>query len=78
MCLLLLGLLLTNIESNIHLLQVMIPLKKIERVNQSENVKKPSEKYMEVVTVDNFDFWFMGFLNYQKAFKYLQEAISQA
>ena len=74
----LLGLLLTNIESNIHLLQVMIPLKKIERVNQSENVKKPSEKYMEVVTVDNFDFWFMGFLNYQKAFKYLQEAISQA
>lgn len=78
MSLLLLGLLLTNIESNIHLLQVMIPLKKIERVNQSENVKKPSEKYMEVVTVDNFDFWFMGFLNYQKAFKYLQEAISQA
>ena len=78
MCLLLLGLLLTNIESNIHLLQVMIPLKKIERVNQSENVKKPSEKYMEVVTVDNFDFWFLGFLNYQKAFKYLQEAISQA
>ena len=74
----LLGLLLTNIESNIHLLQVMIPLKKIERVNQSENVKKPSEKYMEVVTVDNFDFWFLGFLNYQKAFKYLQEAISQA
>ncbi|KAM4085035.1 hypothetical protein ACB094_08G178500 [Castanea mollissima] len=58
--------------------KVMIPLKKIERVNQSENVKKPSEKYMEVVTVDNFDFWFMGFLNYQKAFKYLQEAISQA
>uniref|UniRef100_A0A2N9GIV4 GRAM domain-containing protein n=1 Tax=Fagus sylvatica TaxID=28930 RepID=A0A2N9GIV4_FAGSY len=58
--------------------KVMIPLSKIKRVNQSENVKKPSEKYMEIVTVDNFDFWFMGFLNYQKAFKYLQEAISQA
>ncbi|GMY18599.1 GEM-like protein 4 [Fagus crenata] len=58
--------------------KVMIPLSKIKRVNQSENVKKPSEKYMEIVTVDNFDFWFMGFLNYLKAFKYLQEAISQA
>ena len=32
---------------------------------------------MEIVTVDNFDFWFMGFLNYQKTFSYLQEAISQ-
>ncbi|KAG6666973.1 GEM-like protein 4 [Carya illinoinensis] len=58
--------------------KVLIPLRKIERVNQSENVKKPSEKYMEIVTVDNFDFWFMGFLNYKKAFNYLQEAISQA
>ncbi|XVF67042.1 hypothetical protein PTKIN_Ptkin10aG0089300 [Pterospermum kingtungense] len=57
--------------------KVLIPLEKIKRVNQSENMKKPSQKYMEIVTVDNFDFWFMGFLNYQKAFKYLQQAISQ-
>jgi hypothetical protein len=78
LCLLLLGFLHTNCVSNIHLLQVMIPLSKIKRVNQSANVKKPSQKYMEIVTVDNFDFWFMGFLNYQKAFNYLQEAISQA
>ncbi|XP_040994082.1 GEM-like protein 7 isoform X2 [Juglans microcarpa x Juglans regia] len=56
--------------------KVLIPLRKIERVNQSENVKKPSEKYMEIVTVDNFDFWFMGFVNYKKAFNYLQEAIN--
>ncbi|XP_040996641.1 GEM-like protein 4 [Juglans microcarpa x Juglans regia] len=58
--------------------KVLIPLRKIEKVDQSENVKKPSEKYMEIVTVDNFDFWFMGFLNYKKAFRHLQEAISQA
>lgn len=38
-------------------------------------MKKPSQKYMEIVTVDDFDFWFMGFLNYQKAFKYLQQAV---
>ncbi|KAK8627111.1 hypothetical protein V6N13_134736 [Hibiscus sabdariffa] len=57
--------------------KVLIPLEKIKGVNQSENMKKPSQKYMEIVTVDGFDIWFMGFLNYQKAFKYLQQAISQ-
>ncbi|KAE8687752.1 GEM-like protein 7 [Hibiscus syriacus] len=57
--------------------KVLLPLEKIKGVNESENVKKPSQKYMEIVTVDDFEFWFMGFLNYQKAFKYLQQAISQ-
>ncbi|XVE92969.1 hypothetical protein REPUB_Repub01dG0149500 [Reevesia pubescens] len=57
--------------------KVLIPLEKIKGVNQSQNMKKPSQKYMEIVTVDDFDFWFMGFLNYQKAFTYLQQAISQ-
>ncbi|EEF49628.1 GEM-like protein 4 [Ricinus communis] len=58
--------------------KVLIPLGKIMTVRQSENMKKPSQKFMEIVTVDNFDFWFMGFLNYQKAFKYLEQAISQS
>ncbi|CBI35381.3 unnamed protein product, partial [Vitis vinifera] len=58
--------------------KVSIPLRKIKRANQSENVKNPSQKYMEIVTVDNFDFWFMGFLNYQKAFSYLQQALCEA
>jgi hypothetical protein len=56
----------------------MIPLKKIKSVEESENVKKPSQKYIQILTVDNFEFWFMGFLNYYKAFKFLQRAISQA
>lgn len=55
----------------------MIPLTKIRRVRKSENMKKPSQKYMEIVTVDEFDFWFMGFLNYQKTFKCLEQAVSQ-
>lgn len=59
------------------MMQVLIPLEKIKGVNQSENMKKPSQKYMEIVTVDDFDFWFMGFVNYQKAFKYLEQAIFQ-
>ncbi|MBA0843165.1 hypothetical protein Goarm_000378 [Gossypium armourianum] len=50
-------------------LKVLIPLEKIKGVNESENMKKTSRKYMEIVTVDDFQFWFMGFLNYHKAFK---------
>uniref|UniRef100_A0A5B6YI39 GRAM domain-containing protein n=1 Tax=Davidia involucrata TaxID=16924 RepID=A0A5B6YI39_DAVIN len=57
---------------------VSIPLRKIRRVDECENVKKPWQKYIEVVTEDNFDFWFMGFLNYQKTLQCLQQEISQA
>ncbi|KEH44421.1 putative GRAM domain, PH domain-containing protein [Medicago truncatula] len=57
--------------------KVSIPHEKIQHVNQSQNVKKPSEKYIEIVTVDGFDFWFMGFFNYRKALRYLQQAILQ-
>ncbi|GLT54306.1 hypothetical protein SLA2020_275150 [Shorea laevis] len=57
--------------------KVLIPLRKIKTVNQSENMKKPSQKYIDIVTVDNFEFWFMGFIDYQRAFKYLQQAITQ-
>lgn len=55
--------------------KVSIPHEKIQHVNQSQNVKKASEKYIEMVTLDGFDFWFMGFFNYRKASRYLQQAI---
>lgn len=58
--------------------KVLIPLKKIRKAIQSENVNEPAKKYIEVVTDDNFDFWFMGFLRYEKAFINLQKAISMA
>ncbi|CAK8574246.1 unnamed protein product [Lathyrus sativus] len=58
--------------------KVCIPHEKIEHVNQSQNMKKPSEKYIEIVTVDGFDFWFMGFFNYRKAIRYLQQAMSES
>ncbi|KAL5983002.1 hypothetical protein ACLOJK_017082 [Asimina triloba] len=60
------------------LYKVSIPLGKIDRADPSENVQKPNQKYIHIVTVDNFEFWFMGFVNYQKAFKYLQRTISQS
>ncbi|XP_010688642.2 GEM-like protein 7 [Beta vulgaris subsp. vulgaris] len=58
--------------------KVVIPLRKIERANQRENTKKASKKYLQLNTTDEFEFWFMGFLNYKKMFKCLQEAIDQA
>ncbi|KAI4382617.1 hypothetical protein MLD38_008559 [Melastoma candidum] len=57
--------------------KVAIPLAKIQTVNPGENTKRPSQKFMQIVTVDNFDFWFMGFLNHQKSFECLQQAIYQ-
>ncbi|KAF3486619.1 hypothetical protein F2Q69_00056508 [Brassica cretica] len=56
--------------------KVSIPLCKFKGVNQGLNTKKPSQKYIEVVTVDGFDFWFMGFMSYQKAFNCLEQALS--
>ncbi|XP_058097818.1 putative GEM-like protein 8 [Magnolia sinica] len=58
--------------------KVLIPLRKIDGANPSENMNRPTQKYIHIVTVDNFEFWFMGFVNYQKAFKHLQKAISQS
>ncbi|KAK3012876.1 hypothetical protein RJ639_009226 [Escallonia herrerae] len=57
--------------------KVLIPIMKIERANERKNVERPSLKYIQIVTADNFDFWFMGFLNHQRTLMYLQNAISQ-
>ncbi|KAK4360239.1 hypothetical protein RND71_019191 [Anisodus tanguticus] len=55
--------------------KMSIPLRKIKKAIESKSLKKPSYKYIQVVTEDNFDFWFMGFLNYKSILKFLQEAI---
>lgn len=58
-------------------MQVVIPLRKIKIANKITNTKKLSQKYIEIVTGDDFDFWFMGFLDYQRTFRYIDQAISQ-
>lgn len=55
--------------------RVVIPVGRLRSVNLSENIYKPAEKYIEIQTVDNHEFWFMGFVNYQKALRYLQEVV---
>ncbi|KAF3619750.1 GEM-like protein 6 [Capsicum annuum] len=56
--------------------KVSIPISKVMKAKESENMKNPSQKYIQVITEDDFEFWFMGFLNHQKTLRYLQHAIS--
>ncbi|KAK3032773.1 hypothetical protein RJ639_035718 [Escallonia herrerae] len=58
--------------------KVLIPVIKIKRARESENVNKPAQKYIEIVTEDDFEFWFMGFVRYEKAYMNLQKAISMS
>ncbi|KAG6478473.1 GEM-like protein 7 [Zingiber officinale] len=58
--------------------KVLIPVGSIKRAIQSENTEKPSQKYIQIVTVDDFEFWFMGFLSYKRSFKHLKQAISDS
>ncbi|OMO94856.1 FH interacting protein 1 [Corchorus capsularis] len=56
--------------------KVLIPIRKIKTGKESENMKKPGQKYLLIVTKDEFEFWFMGFLRYEKAFDSLRKALS--
>ncbi|KAJ0565842.1 putative GEM-like protein [Helianthus annuus] len=56
--------------------KVSIPLEKIKGVGESANMKRPSKKYMELVTVDDFSFWFLGFPNYKKTLRCLLQRTS--
>ncbi|KAK8961018.1 putative GEM-like protein 8 [Platanthera guangdongensis] len=57
--------------------KLVIPLRNIKSTNEIEHAEKPSKRFMQIVTVDGFEFWFMGFLCYQQCFNYLQTALSQ-
>ncbi|KAG4991171.1 hypothetical protein JHK82_024669 [Glycine max] len=59
-------------------MQVLIPIRGIKEVNESQNVNKAEQKYLEIVTEDYSEFWFVGFLRYDKALKHLNKAISMA
>lgn len=59
-------------------MQVLIPIEKIKEVNESSDMNKLEQKYIEIVTKDDSEFWFMGFLRYEKALRNLKKAISMA
>lgn len=56
--------------------QVVIPLGNIATVNPVVMKETPPEKYIQVTTVDGHDFWFMGFVNYEKATHHLLTSVS--
>ncbi|KAL4369001.1 hypothetical protein GQ457_05G008290 [Hibiscus cannabinus] len=55
--------------------KVIMPLHQLRAVNPSTSRVNPSEKYIQVISIDGHEFWFMGFLNYDGAVKYLQDAL---
>ncbi|XP_040998614.1 GEM-like protein 7 isoform X2 [Juglans microcarpa x Juglans regia] len=58
--------------------KVVIPVSKIQMASRSGNEENTAQKYIEIVTEDNFEYRFMGFLRYEKAFHNLQMAIRRA
>ncbi|AEC07311.1 unnamed protein product [Arabidopsis thaliana] len=55
--------------------KVVIPLHQLKAVNPSASIVNPAEKYIQVISVDNHEFWFMGFLNYDGAVTSLQDSL---
>ncbi|XP_062077806.1 GEM-like protein 2 [Humulus lupulus] len=54
--------------------KVVIRNEQLRTVNPCTNRWNPSEKYIHIVTRDGHEFWFMGFISYDKALKNLIEA----
>ncbi|WVZ99501.1 hypothetical protein U9M48_044784, partial [Paspalum notatum var. saurae] len=43
--------------------------------SHGKSAEPSAERYIQVVSVDNHEFWFMGFVNYDSTVKNLQEAV---
>ncbi|KAG0544058.1 hypothetical protein BDA96_02G242100 [Sorghum bicolor] len=56
--------------------KVAIPLHRLRAASPSANKLKPAEKFIQLVSVDSHEFWFLGFVNYDSAVAHLQEALS--
>lgn len=55
--------------------KVVLPLSQVRSVNPSSSTRNRAERYIQITTTDNHEFWFMGFVNYDKALKNLYEAL---
>ncbi|CAM0903710.1 unnamed protein product [Alopecurus aequalis] len=58
--------------------KVDIPLRRVKTAKPSENKHRPEQKYVQLVTEDGFEFWFMGFVAYQASLQQLEQAIALA
>lgn len=57
---------------------MVVQLDQLRAVNPSANRLNPSEKYIHIITRDGYEFWFMGFISYDKALKQLCETLQQS
>jgi hypothetical protein len=55
--------------------KVVLPANQLKAVNPSTSRVNTSDKYIQVISIDNHEFWFMGFVTYESAVKSLQEAV---
>ncbi|XP_078434088.1 GRAM domain family protein [Wolffia australiana] len=55
--------------------KVVIPLARIAAVSPVTMKETPPERYIQIGTVDGHEFWFMGFVNYEKAATHLLDAV---
>ncbi|EYU37364.1 hypothetical protein ABFS82_11G077700 [Erythranthe guttata] len=56
--------------------KVAIPSGNIENVNPVMMRQNPPENYIHIITVDGHEFWFMGFVNFEKASHHLLDSVS--
>lgn len=56
--------------------KVMIPLANISSVNPVTLKENASDRFMKIVTVEGPEFWFMGFVNFEKATHHLLNSLS--
>ncbi|KAK3018153.1 hypothetical protein RJ639_003823 [Escallonia herrerae] len=56
--------------------KVMIPFPNVGAINPVNMRENPSEKYIQIVTIDGHNFWFMGFVNFEKALDHLLNSLS--
>ncbi|KAK4417941.1 GEM-like protein 5 [Sesamum alatum] len=56
--------------------KILIPLTKIASINPVVMRDNPTEKYIQLISIDGHDFWFMGFVNYEKATHHLSHSQS--
>ncbi|KAJ6328917.1 hypothetical protein OIU77_010570 [Salix suchowensis] len=57
--------------------KVVVQPDRLRAVNPSSNRMSPSDKYIQIVTTDGHEFWFMGFISYGKALKQLCGVLQQ-
>ncbi|KAI4389811.1 hypothetical protein MLD38_001993 [Melastoma candidum] len=55
--------------------KVVIPWRHLKAVNPSTSRVNTAEKYIQAISVDNHEFWFMGFVQYDSAVKNLQGSV---